>query len=165
MNYFWILFILMSNSWGSDLLSSPPAFASDPIHLDYEKKIKELEKEYDDIKKSIDDARERIADLDFTPKVADLIKSELFTQEKYLTLIDQEISYFKLKDLGRKKYYSENSANLKADMIAQDLKNYQLSEKANPKKYIWRTRPPFALPPKENKKQNEKPKETEKPKH
>jgi hypothetical protein len=155
----------MSNSWGKNLISSTPTFESDPIHIDYQNKIKEFEKEYDSIKKAIEDARVRIADLDFTPKVADLIKSELFTQEKYLTLIDQEISYYKLKDIQRNKYYSKSDKSLTQKMIEDDYKKYQLSEKANPPKYVWRSRPPFTLPPKETKKENPPKEEVEQPKH
>lgn len=147
MKYFLILLIFAISACKKEVVLTRPSFSNDPIHLDYSSKIKDFEAEYADIKKGIDDARERINDSSFTPKLVELIKNEIFTQEKYLRLIEQEVSYLKMKDNDRSKYYSENSNTLTAEQVKKDHEDYLLSEKANPRKYTWRLRPGLILPP------------------
>lgn len=123
-----------------------PSFGSDLIHVEYAKKITDFQKEYDDIQKGIQIAKDRINDSSFTPKVAELIKSEIFIQEKYLRIIQQEIDFLKIKDNERSKYYVEHSDILTAEIVKKDYEDYLVREKANPKKYIWRLRPGLVLP-------------------
>ena len=123
-----------------------PSFGSDKIHADYTKKLIEFQKEYEDIQKGVQIAKDRINDSSFTPKVAELIKSEIFIQEKYLRVIQQEIDFLKIKDNERSKYYVEHSEVLTSEIVNKDYEDYLIREKANPKKYIWRLRPGLVLP-------------------
>jgi hypothetical protein len=158
MKYFVIFFIFAISACKKEVVLSGPSFDKDPIHLDYAKKIKEFEGEYADIKRGIDDARDRISDSSFTPKLVELIKNEIFTQEKYLRLIEQEISFLKIKDNERSIYYSGHEKTLSSEQIKKDHEDYLLSETANPKKYIWRMRPGLVLPPQSTPKESSKPK-------
>jgi hypothetical protein len=157
MRYFFIFLILIISGCKKDAVLSRPSFKKDPIHLDYEKKVSSFQKEYDDIAKGISDAKERINDSSFAPKMAELIKNEIFVQEKYLRIIDQEISYLRIMDNERSKYYLENAETLTEEKIKKDHEAYLIQEKANPKKYIWRMRPGLVLPddPKAKKKKEE----------
>ena len=140
-----------------EVLSLSPSFDSDPIHKDYEQKIKEFEKDHQEIKKSVDEAKSRIAEVDFSPKIAELIKSEIYTQEKYLRLIEQEVAFLKVSDNLRKKRYSDEELTQKD--VDADYEEYLLQQKSNPKKYVWRLRPGLVLPPKQEstpKKEEEK---------
>lgn len=156
MKYFFIFFIIAVVSCKKEGILLRPSFSDDPIHIAYSKQIKGFEDEYSQIKKGIDDAKERINDSSFTPKLAELIKNEIFNQQKYLRLIEQEIAYLKLMDNDRSKYYLENSETLTKEIIKKDHEDYLLSQTVNPKTYIWRKRPGLVLPP------IEKPKEAEK---
>ncbi len=147
MNYLFILTLFILCACEKKNLLSGPSFTSDKIHLEYSTNIKTFEDEYSDIKKGIDDAQSRINDSSFTPKLAEIIKNEIFVQEKYLRLISQEISVLKLRDNERSKYYEQNSETLTNDQVKQDYESFKLSEKANPRKYIWRMRPGLILPP------------------
>lgn len=162
MKYFLIFMIFALFACKKEVALSGPNFSKDPIHLDYSKKIKEFESEYADIKKGIDEARERINDSSFAPKLAELIKNEIFSQEKYLRLIEQEISFLKMKDNDRSKYYVTNSKDLSSERIKKDYEDYLLAETANPKKYIWRLRPGLVLPPQDKPKEPSKPKKESK---
>ncbi|MBY0383600.1 hypothetical protein K2X05_00445 [bacterium] len=153
MKYFLIFLIFAISACKKEVVLSGPSFSKDPIHLDYSKKIKDFESEYADIKKGIDDARERINDSSFAPKLAELIKNEIFVQEKYLRLIEQEISFLKMKDNDRSKYYAENAKALTAEQVKKDHEDYLLAEKATPRKYTWRLRPGLILPPQEKPKE------------
>ncbi len=162
MRYFLISLILLASACKKEVTLLRPSFGSDSIHQDYKKKLTEFQKEYDDIKAGIQIAKDRINDSSFTPKVAELIKSEIFIQEKYLRIIEQEINYLKIKDNERSKYYVEHSEALTAEIVKKDYEDYLVREKANPKKYIWRLRPGLVLP--ENPKKAS-PKKSEPAKH
>lgn len=140
-----------------------PSFSDDKIHLEYSNNIKEFESEYSDIKKGIEDAQSRINDSSFTPKLAEIIKNEIFVQEKYLRLISQEISFLKIKDNERALYYEKNRENLTDELVKNEYEAFKLAQKANPKKYIWRMRPGLILPPVESKPTNDKGAEQKKP--
>jgi hypothetical protein len=146
MRYFLICLIFLVSACKKEVTLLRPSIGSDQIHLDYAKKITEFQKEYEDIQKGIQIAKDRINDSSFTPKVAELIKSEIFIQEKYLRIIQQEIDFLKIKDNERAKYYVENSEVLTSEIIKKDYEDYLVREKANPKKYIWRLRPGLVLP-------------------
>ncbi len=146
MRYLIFSLILLTMACKKDVMISRPSFNSDAIHKDYKKKIEDFQKEYDDIKKGILDAKDRINDSSFTPKVAELIKNEIFIQEKYLISIDQEINFLRILDNARSKYYSINSETITAETIKKDHDDYLIAEKANPRKYIWRMRPGLVLP-------------------
>ncbi len=147
MRYFLLFFIFAVCGCKKEVLSLAPSFDSDKIHKDYSAKIKEFESEHAEIKKSIDEANSRIQEVDFSPKVAELIKSEIYTQEKYLRIIEQEIAFLKIEDNNRKTEYS--TKELTQDGVDKEYEEYLLSEKANPRKFIWRLRPGLVLPPKE----------------
>ncbi len=146
MRYFLIYLIFFVSACNKEVTLLRPSFGSDSIHQDYKKNLAEFQKEYDDIKAGIQTAKDRINDSSFTPKVAELIKSEIFIQEKYLRIIEQEINYLKIKDNERSKYYAERSDTLTAAIVKKDYEDYLVREKANPKKYIWRLRPGLVLP-------------------
>lgn len=146
MRYFLISLIFFVSACKKEVTLLRPSFSSDLIHVDYTKKITEFQKEHDDIQKGIQIAKDRINDSSFTPKVAELIKSEIFIQEKYLRIIQQEIDFLKIKDNERSKYYVEHSEVLTAEIVKKDYEDYLVREKANPKKYLWRLRPGLVLP-------------------
>ncbi len=156
MKYFLIFLLFAIVSCKKEVALTRPSFSSDPIHLDYANKIKDFEDEYSQIKNGIEEAKLRINDSSFTPKLAELIKNEIFIQEKYLRLIDQEISYLKMKDNDRSKYYLDHSESLNAEAIKKDYKDYLLAQKVNPKSYIWRKRAGLILPPAEKPKAADK---------
>lgn len=157
MRYFLIFLIFIVSACKKEVVLSRPSFNKDLIHLDYAKKINEFQKEHDDIQKGISDAKNRINDSSFTPKVAEIIKSEIFIQEKYLRIIEQEINYLKIKDNERSKYYLENESTLTEEIVKKDHEDYLIQEKANPKKYIWRLRPGLVLPESPKKAETNKP--------
>ncbi len=146
MRYFIISLIFFITACKKEVTLLRPSFGSDSIHMDYTKKLTEFQKEYDDIQKGIQTAKERINDSSFAPKVAELIKSEIFIQEKYLRIIEQEINFLKIKDNERSKYYVEHSDILTSEIVKKDYEDYLVREKANPKKYTWRLRPGLVLP-------------------
>lgn len=165
MKYFLIFSIFFIFACKKEVILSKPSFSSDPIHKEYEKSIKEMEKEKETIQKSIDEANERINDNSFNPKLADLIKNEIFVQEKHIRLIEQEIAYLRLKDNDRSIFYAKNQETLTEESINKDFEDYKVSEVANTKKYVWRLRPALVLPKDESKKTEEKDKKSaEKPK-
>jgi hypothetical protein len=146
MRYFLLSLIFFVSACKKEAKLVRASFGSDLIHMDYNKKLTEFQKEYQDIENSIQAARDRINDSSFTPKVNELIKNEIFIQEKFLSIIQQEIDFLKIKDNERAKHYATNPELLTTEKAKQDYEDYLLREKANPKKYTWRLRPRLVLP-------------------
>lgn len=145
---FFILFYLLC-TFCSKKEIEPVSFEKDQIYLYQIKEIKELESDYDKIKKSVEDARERIKDTDIPPKIVNLVKAELFTQEKYMRLIEQKIALNKIEINDRKKHYIEVTNLIPEKELQIEYEEYLLSKKTNPPIYVWRDRPGISLPAKD----------------
>jgi len=110
----------------------------DKVRTDLLADLKQLELDNSIIENQVKIARTRIEELTISPKMYDIAKKDMYQKEKYLSQIQQQIAYIKIKLNDREKYFLENQRALTKEKFDKEFEEYSLNKESNPVDFPWR---------------------------
>jgi hypothetical protein len=154
MNYFTLLLIIASFLTTSCFKSQEikATREDDTVRAELESDLKQLELDGYIIENQISIAQNRIQQLSISPKMQDIAKKDMYQKRSFLSQINQQIAYLKIKINNREKYFLENQASLTKEGLEKEHEAYLTNKEANPTSYPWRIpgvkKPPVTPPAK-----------------